>query len=52
MRNVATDLKYKKQIDVLRHRLMEELSLTNDPRLIEDGNFFETAPMAGPRKKK
>ena len=52
MKNVATDLQYKKQVGELRHRLMEELSLTNDPRLIEDGKFFETAPMAGPRKRK
>jgi N-sulfoglucosamine sulfohydrolase len=28
--------------------LMEELKSTGDPRLIEDGKFFETPPMSGP----
>lgn len=52
MRNVVKDSKYKKQVDKLRSQLMRELSSTNDPRLIEDGKFFETAPMAGTKKKK
>ena len=31
----------------LRQRLMKYLRETNDPRLIDDGKFFETPPMAG-----
>ena len=27
---------------------MAELRATGDPRLIDDGKFFETPPMAGP----
>lgn len=32
----------------LEKRLLDELRRTGDPRLIEDGRFFETPPMAGP----
>jgi hypothetical protein len=27
---------------------MDELTRTGDPRLIDDGKFFETPPMSGP----
>ncbi|MEK6236046.1 MAG: sulfatase [Planctomycetales bacterium] len=57
MNNVAADPAYQKTIEALRAKLMGELKNTNDPRLIDDGKFFETPPMAGPvqgarRKKK
>jgi len=58
MKNVAADSAYKEIAAKLREQLMSELRATNDPRLIDGGKFFETAPMAGPvanvkpRKKK
>ena len=52
MRNAAADLKYKDQVNKLRDQLMGGLSSTNDPRLIDGGKFFETAPMAGTIKEK
>jgi N-sulfoglucosamine sulfohydrolase len=48
MKNLATDPKYAKTRASLEKRLMSELKRTNDPRLIDDGKFFETPPMAGP----
>ncbi|MFP6874883.1 MAG: sulfatase [Verrucomicrobiales bacterium] len=47
MKNVAAAPGYKEIAAVLRDQLMNELAATNDPRLIEDGKFFETPPMAG-----
>ncbi|MHB9008645.1 MAG: hypothetical protein ACYDC1_17155, partial [Limisphaerales bacterium] len=32
----------------LEQRLLDELKRTGDPRLVDDGRFFETPPMAGP----
>jgi len=58
MKNVADVIDRKEVVGALRKRLMDELKKTNDPRLVEDGRFFETPPMAGPvgkvkgRKKK
>ena len=58
MENVAAESAYKEIAAKLREQLMSELRATNDPRLIDGGKFFETAPMAGPvaivksRKKK
>lgn len=48
IRNIAADPKYAKKRAELEKRLMAELKRTNDPRLIDDGKFFETPPMAGP----
>lgn len=48
MLNVADDPSYAKVKAELTKRLMDELELSGDPRLIEDGKFFETPPMAGP----
>jgi N-sulfoglucosamine sulfohydrolase len=48
VRNVAADPKYAKDRAALDRRLMEELRRTGDPRLVEDGRFFETPPLAGP----
>ena len=57
MKNVASDPSYSKVVEALKKRLMNELRTTGDPRLVDDGRFFETPPMAGPyqrpkRKKK
>jgi N-sulfoglucosamine sulfohydrolase len=46
--NVAADPKYAKVRAELEQRLMDELRRTGDPRLVDDGKFFETPPMAGP----
>ncbi|MFN7877896.1 MAG: sulfatase [Pirellula sp.] len=47
-RNVAFDPNYAKERAELEKRLIEELHRTEDPRLVEDGRFFETPPMSGP----
>ncbi len=47
-KNVAEEPEYVKVRADLEAQLMEELQSTGDPRLIEDGKFFETPPMAGP----
>lgn len=46
--NLADDSAYSEVKEELEKRLMAELTRTGDPRLIEDGKFFETPPMAGP----
>jgi arylsulfatase A-like enzyme len=48
VKNVATDPAYAKVRAGLEQRLMDELKRTGDPRLVDDGKFFETPPMAGP----
>lgn len=48
VRNVALDPAYKQVSEQLRRRLLAELERTDDPRLQDDGRFFETPPMAGP----
>lgn len=48
MKNVASDPQYAAVLTELREQLMEELRNSDDPRLIDDGKFFETPPMAGP----
>ena len=47
MDNLANNPKHAQTVKKLRQRLMKYLRDTNDPRLIEDGKFFETPPMAG-----
>lgn len=47
-KNVADDPSYAAVKMDLEKRLLGELRRTGDPRLIDDGRFFETAPMAGP----
>jgi arylsulfatase A-like enzyme len=46
--NVAADLKYARVRSEMEQRLLEEMRRTGDPRLVDDGKFFETPPMAGP----
>jgi hypothetical protein len=48
IRNVAADPAYASVVRELRQRLLDELKRTGDPRLVDDGRFFETSPMAGP----
>ena len=52
MKNVAADPAYKNVATRLRTTLMAELRTTNDPRLVENGKFFETPPMAGPLRRR
>jgi N-sulfoglucosamine sulfohydrolase len=51
MKNLATDPAYQEIVNDLRARLLNELTTTNDPRLIDNGKFFETPPMAGPVRR-
>lgn len=48
MKNVAADPAFAKQRAELEARLLKELKDTGDPRLVEDGKFYETPPMSGP----
>jgi len=47
-KNVAEDPAYATIHAQLEKQLMDELSRSGDPRLIDNGKFFETPPMAGP----
>lgn len=46
--NVAADPAYASILADLEQRLMDELRRTGDPRLVDDGRYFETPPLAGP----
>jgi arylsulfatase A-like enzyme len=48
VKNVARESRYAEISAELEDRLLGELRRTGDPRLIDDGKFFETPPMAGP----
>lgn len=48
MKNVAGDPAYAKTRAALEKRLLDELTRTGDPRMVDDGRFFETPPMSGP----
>jgi hypothetical protein len=48
VKNVAAEAKYAAARAFLESQLLTELERTGDPRLIDDGKFFETPPMAGP----
>ncbi len=48
MNNVADDPAYANVLTELRDKLMAELEHSGDPRLVDNGKFFETPPMAGP----
>jgi arylsulfatase A-like enzyme len=47
-KNVAEDPAYASVKAELEKRLMSVLSSTRDPRLIEDGKYFESPPLSGP----
>jgi arylsulfatase A-like enzyme len=48
VKNVAADARYSQARADLEKRLLDELKRTGDPRLIDDGRYFETPPLAGP----
>ena len=48
VKNVAADPAYAGTRAELERRLLDELKQTGDPRLVDDGRFFETPPMSGP----
>lgn len=47
-KNVAADPRYTAARAKMEARLMGELARTGDPRLVDDGKFYETPPMSGP----
>lgn len=46
--NLADDPAYAEVKTKLEKELMDVLTGTGDPRMVDDGKFFETPPMAGP----
>ncbi|MCI0538737.1 MAG: sulfatase-like hydrolase/transferase [Verrucomicrobiales bacterium] len=48
VKNVAGQAGYADVQAALEKRLLDELRQTGDPRLVDDGKFYETPPMAGP----
>lgn len=48
VKNVAADPDFAQARAALERRLLDELRRTGDPRLVDDGRFFETPPMSGP----
>jgi N-sulfoglucosamine sulfohydrolase len=47
-KNVAQEPNYRTVRQQLEAKLMNELTQTGDPRLVDDGKFYETPPMSGP----
>ena len=47
-KNVAEEPSYAAVKQEYEERLLNELRRTGDPRMIEDGKFFETPPLSGP----
>jgi N-sulfoglucosamine sulfohydrolase len=47
-KNVAAEPGYATRRAELERRLMDELKRTGDPRLVDNGRFYETPPMSGP----
>ena len=52
MKNVAKDSAYAKVVSELKEKLLNELKSTGDPRMVDDGKFYETSPMTDTRAKK
>ena len=50
--NVAGDPEYAAVLKKMEAELMAELEATGDPRLINDGEFYETPPMSAPAPPK
>ncbi|MBM4077286.1 MAG: sulfatase, partial [Planctomycetes bacterium] len=48
MNNVAEIPTYSEAKGKLKDRLLNELQKTADPRMIENGKYFETPPLSGP----
>jgi arylsulfatase A-like enzyme len=51
MNNVAEDPAYAAIRKEMTERLFAILRETGDPRMLEDGKYFETPPLAGPLRK-
>lgn len=47
-KNVADDPAYADVKARLEEQLLAELKRTGDPRMVDDGRYFETPPLAGP----
>lgn len=47
-KNVAEDPAYAEIRSQLEKELLAELESTGDPRMVDDGKFFETSPMSDP----
>ncbi len=47
-KNIAADPAYAEARSKLEEQLLAELKQTGDPRLVDDGKFFETPPLSGP----
>jgi len=47
-KNVAANPAYATVRAGLEKRLLNELTVTGDPRMIDNGSFYETPPMSGP----
>lgn len=47
-KNVADDPEYAAVKAALERQLLAELNRTGDPRIIDDGVYYETPPLAGP----
>lgn len=52
MNNVAANPEYKQVVEKLRKKLMDELRETGDPRVTDDGRFFEEVGKFGTKKKR
>jgi arylsulfatase A-like enzyme len=48
MKNLAAEEPYQSVRKALETRLLDELKRTGDPRVADQGSYFETPPLAGP----
>jgi hypothetical protein len=48
MNNLAAEEPYQSVRQALETRLLDELKRTGDPRVADQGSYFETPPLAGP----
>lgn len=48
VKNVADEAEYAEARATLERQLLDELQRTGDPRLMNDGSYFETPPVGGP----
>ena len=51
MHNVAALPEYATVLAELRSQLLNELQRSGDPRMVDDGKYYETPPLAGPFKQ-
>ncbi len=51
MHNLANNPAYDAVRKELREKLLAELKRTGDPRMVNDGEYFETPPLAGPTQE-